>query len=137
MSDAQSTERISEKLRKLADILDKNPALEQFPVLFGYSIRTGNFSYHRVGDEAADLDQFADAFGVEVTHVVHTTENPGARYSGVETCIDGVLFHLQAHTEDYEQATGKTVPAPLTPELQAEAEHWAANPLPRDLGPTS
>jgi hypothetical protein len=111
MSEQDRTERIGEKLRKLADILDNNPALEQFPALFGYSIRTSNFAYHRVGDEAAELDQFAAAFGVEVTHRVHseTAEEPGARYSGVEASVDGVLFSLQCRTEDYEKATGKTV----------------------------
>ncbi len=136
MTAQDRTERIGEKLRKLADVLDKNPALEQFPALFGYNFRALDFGYHRVGAEAAELDQFADAFGVEVTHVVHgeRAEEPGARYSGVETSIDGVQFRLQCRTEDYELATGKTVPLPpeeIERRHAAELKHFAENPIPR------
>jgi hypothetical protein len=109
--DAQkTTERISEKLRALADLVDEHPALLQFPALFGPRY-TQHFGQHLLGGEAEQIDDFAETFGVEVNHFVlgEASQEPGARYTEVETQIDGVQFRFQCRTEDYETATGKTV----------------------------
>jgi len=95
-------------LRAMADLLDAHPELEQFPELFqGYD----NFGKHEFGDQAAQLDVFAEVFGATIEHRVHgpRASKPGARYSSVGTEIDGCHVFLQAYTEDYEKATGKTV----------------------------
>lgn len=111
MSEEDRTGRVAETLRKLADIVDQNAELERFPQLFGSYGFGRIYSEHLVGDEAAQIDQFATAFSVDVIHRVHGehAREPGARYSEVETSFDGVLFRFQARTEDYERATGKTV----------------------------
>ena len=97
-------------LRNLADFLDAHPELEKFPELFqGYD----NFGKHEFDEQAAQLDVFAEVFGVKIEHRVHgpNTRKPGARFSSVGTAIDGHHVFLQAYTEDYEKATGKTVEA--------------------------
>jgi hypothetical protein len=122
---------IADKLRALADFVEKHPALEQFPELF----EAEYFGRHYFGDDAAKLDVFADAFGTTIEHRVHgpSAKEPGARYSFIWAQIDGLEFRPQAYTEDYEKATGKTVPLPpeeVERRLAAEAEHAANTPLP-------
>jgi hypothetical protein len=101
---------LAARLRELADFLDAHPELEKFPELFDADMAFGK---HEFDDQAAQLDVFAETFGVKITHTVHgsNTRNPGARYSSVYTEVDGRHIFLQAYTEDYEKATGKTVEA--------------------------
>lgn len=134
MSEEQSTEpqlSVAAKLRRLADFIDEHPVLEQFPELF----ETDYFGRHYIGDETAQLDVFAEAFSVPISHTVHgpNTALPGSRYSTIWLEIDGLTFRPQAKTEDYEQATGKTVPLPpeeIERRLLAEVEHWSKTPMP-------
>jgi hypothetical protein len=127
----------ADKLRKFADFVDAHPVLEEIPELFGLDLNPERVSYgkHFTGEEAALLDRFAQIHGVAVTHSVHgpTSENPGARYTSVKTEINGIEFRMQAYTEDYEKATGKTVPLPpeeVERRMLAEVEHWSKTPLP-------
>lgn len=103
---------IAEQLRTFASFLDDHPVLEEIPEVFAGDIRLKQgFGRHLVGKEAALLDRFAEIHGAVVEHKVHsaTASEPGARYSQVATVIDGTEFRLQAHTADYEAATGKTI----------------------------
>lgn len=101
---------LAARLRELADFLDAHPELEKFPELFDADMALGK---HEFDDQAAQLDVFAETFGVKIEHTVHRPKDgkPGARYSSVGTTIDDRHIFLQAYTEDYEKATGKTVEA--------------------------
>ena len=124
------------KLRELADFLDAHPEFEKFPELFDAN---PPFGKHEFDDQAAQLDVFAETFGVTIEHTVHgpNTRKPGARFSSVDAEIDGRYIFLQAYTEDYEKATGKTVPLPpeeVERRLKAEAEHWSETPIEHESG---
>lgn len=98
----EQKQSLADTFRALADVIDKHPELE------------GSFQHvgmleHRFGDDAAALDVLADAFGIEVEH---GEPNNGKRYSYVKARLGVTYLGLQAYTEDYEAATGKTVTAP-------------------------
>lgn len=102
---SNETPSLAASFRMLADLLEEQPVLEQW---FRFS---PGFAVHQFKDGAGRLDTFADMFGVTVQHQVHGANSgePGARYSAVETAVGGINLRMQAHTEDYEKASGKTI----------------------------
>lgn len=132
MSEQELT--LAESLRKLADLVDRHPEMAEW---LRYTHRLGS---HLFGKDAAQLDRFAELFGVDIEHDQEPNSQNGKFYSEARMDIGRLNVGLQCMTADYEKATGKTIERPQTglpAEQLAELKHWAANPLPRDLGATS
>lgn len=93
-----------QSLREAADVLAKHPGIAAW-------IQTVQLGRHLTGDDAARIDDFADAFTAVVEHRIHgpKSSEPGSRWTSVTTRIGRVELKFQAMTVDYEKATGKKV----------------------------
>jgi hypothetical protein len=108
--------RMSDSLRDLADAIDKNARLTEW---FSFT----SFGRHLAGAEAAQLDEFAEMFGVQVESRVHgpASIEPGAQYTTVTADLGPIELRLQAHTADYEKAKLAAI-GPIPPEQLDEAK---------------
>lgn len=122
----------AEALRKLADAIEQDAEVAKlfdFPLAYMHSPLTSR------EDGRAAMERYArvlTAMGATVAIV-----NAADRCT-VSAKLGPLGFEAWAHAH---QMGGRAAPLPppppyepLTPELLAEAEYWAANPLPRDLG---